>query len=261
MKYKLGPITVSHFKWPGFRVNSSDPDSGSIQVTRNPCQNILTRNLGQFKFNSDSSLQNTNYSREKQLSGERKVSIQMTRNPVISNDPDSGSIQITRNPGQLKWPGICVNSNDTDIGLQNTNYTRKKTTKHLCGDREVFRAQHQSFWTPSLTLKLSKSLNSTDQESGSFKMTRIPGQFKWPGIRVISNSGSIQVTRNPGQFKWPGIRVNSNDPDSKSIQVTRIPGQFKMTRIPGQFKMWKLSKSLNIFKNSLKTHFHREALC
>ena len=32
------------------------------------------------------------------------------------NDPDSGSIEMTRIPGQCKWPGFRVNANDPDSG-------------------------------------------------------------------------------------------------------------------------------------------------
>ena len=52
-------------------------------------------------------------------------SIEMTRIPgqlkwpgfrVNANDPDSGSMQMTRIPGQFKWPGFWVNANDPDSG-------------------------------------------------------------------------------------------------------------------------------------------------
>ena len=64
----LRSYSFGQFKWPGFRVHSNDPDSGSIQMTRIP---------GQFKW------------------------------PwfrVNSNDPDSGSIKMT---GSFKNNSSC----------------------------------------------------------------------------------------------------------------------------------------------------------
>ena len=62
---------------------------------------------------------------------------------------------------------------------------------------------HSENWT-------QRKVEIATPDSGSIQMTRIPGQFKWPGFRVNSNdpdSGSMQMT---------GFRVNANDPDSGS---------------------------------------------
>ena len=65
-------------------------------------------------------------------------SIQMTRIPgqckwpgfrVNANDPDSGSMQMTRIPGQFKWPGFRVNANDPDSG--SIIFDPESGSKHL----------------------------------------------------------------------------------------------------------------------------------
>ena len=58
---------------------------------------------------------------------------------VNSNDPDSGSIQMTRIPGQCKWPGFRVNANDPDSGSM--QMTR------IPGQNILTRNPGQNIWT------------------------------------------------------------------------------------------------------------------
>ena len=125
------------------------------------------------------------------------------------NDPDSGSIEMTRIPGQCKWPGFRVNANDPDSG-----------------SIQMTRIPGQCKW-PGFRV------NANDPDSGSMQMTRIPGQCKWPGFRVNSNdpdSGSMQMTRIPA-----GQNIVTRNPDQNIWTFKRT--QLVPTLILGQWNV------------------------
>ena len=94
-------------------------------------------------------------------------------------DPDSGSIQMTRIPGQCKWPGFRVNSNDPDSG------------------------SIQMTWILGQFKWPGFRGNSNDSDSGSLEMTRNPGHLKLPGIQVKTFDHSKWLGLYP-----PGFWVN-----------------------------------------------------